>query len=86
MNHLPSDARSHPRKMDISATPSCKQARKKERKKDRKKKLTKCHSFYTFTPDLGKFNANRYNKTSWSFAPVIIMMAITGQQPRTTQN
>jgi len=61
-------------------------ASKQERKKDRKKKLTKCHSFYTFTSDLGKFNANRYNKTSWSFAPVIIMMAITGQQPRTTQN
>jgi hypothetical protein len=75
MSHLPSDGRSHPRGMDTSATPTFKP-----------KKITKCYSFCTFTPDLDKFYANRYNKTSWSFAPVIIMMAIIGQQPRTTQN
>jgi len=45
-------------------------------------KTHKSHSFYTFSPDLDKFYANRHNKTSWSFAPVIIMMAIIGQQPR----
>jgi len=28
------------------------------------KKLTKCHSFYIFTPDLDKFYADIYNKTS----------------------
>jgi hypothetical protein len=75
MNHLPIDARSHPRGMDTSATPPRKLI-----------KITKCHSFYTFIPDFDKFYANRYNKTSWSFAPVIIMMAIIGQQLRTTQN